>query len=89
MIRKEEFFEELYIPRPDRNLWAGSASHGKQTADMLAGMERRREMKYALIGCGRIATNHVTAALNNHLVITAVCDRYRERIACGDSTLVH
>ena len=31
-------------------------------------------MKYALIGCGRIATNHVTAALNNHLEITAVCD---------------
>ena len=31
-------------------------------------------MKYALIGCGRIATNHVTAALNSHLEITAVCD---------------
>ena len=24
-------------------------------------------MKYALIGCGRIATNHVTAAVNNNL----------------------
>ncbi|MDR1796381.1 MAG: Gfo/Idh/MocA family oxidoreductase [Clostridiales Family XIII bacterium] len=31
-------------------------------------------MKYALIGCGRIATNHVTAALNNNLTIAAVCD---------------
>lgn len=31
-------------------------------------------MKYALIGCGRIATNHVKAALNNGLEIAAVCD---------------
>lgn len=31
-------------------------------------------MKYALIGCGRIATNHVTAVINNHLEFTAVCD---------------
>ena len=31
-------------------------------------------MKYALIGCGRIAVNHIKAALNNRLVIAAVCD---------------
>ena len=31
-------------------------------------------MKYALIGCGRIAVNHIKAALNNHLEIVAVCD---------------
>ena len=31
-------------------------------------------MKYALIGCGRIATNHITAAVNNHLDIAAVYD---------------
>lgn len=31
-------------------------------------------MKYALIGCGRISTNHIKAALNNQLEITAVCD---------------
>lgn len=31
-------------------------------------------MKYALIGCGRIAANHIRAALNNHLEIIAVCD---------------
>lgn len=31
-------------------------------------------MKYALIGCGRIATNHVKAVLNNHLEFVAVCD---------------
>lgn len=31
-------------------------------------------MEYALIGCGRIATNHIKAALNNHLHIVAVCD---------------
>lgn len=31
-------------------------------------------MKYALIGCGRIATNHITAVMNNHLEFVAVCD---------------
>ena len=31
-------------------------------------------MKYALIGCGRIATNHMKAAVNNDLDIVAVCD---------------
>ncbi len=31
-------------------------------------------MKYALIGCGRISTNHIKAAVNNHLDIVAVCD---------------
>lgn len=31
-------------------------------------------MKYALIGCGRIATNHLKAAINNNLDIAAVCD---------------
>lgn len=31
-------------------------------------------MKYALIGCGRIATNHIKAAINNTLEIAAVCD---------------
>ena len=31
-------------------------------------------MKYALIGCGRIATNHIKAALDSHLEIAAVCD---------------
>ena len=31
-------------------------------------------MRYALIGCGRISTNHIYAALENHLEIAAVCD---------------
>ena len=31
-------------------------------------------MNYALIGCGRIAVNHIKAAVNNHLNIMAVCD---------------
>ncbi|MCH5272396.1 MAG: Gfo/Idh/MocA family oxidoreductase [Lachnospiraceae bacterium] len=31
-------------------------------------------MKYALIGCGRISTNHIKAAVNNNLEIAAVCD---------------
>ena len=37
-------------------------------------------MKYALIGCGRIATNHVTAAVNNNLEIVAVCDVVPEKM---------
>lgn len=35
-------------------------------------------MKYALIGCGRISTNHIAAAQNNELKITAVCDLRKE-----------
>lgn len=31
-------------------------------------------MKYALIGCGRISTNHIKAAVANKLEIVAVCD---------------
>lgn len=33
-------------------------------------------MKYALIGCGRIATNHIKAVLNNNLELVAVCDKF-------------
>lgn len=38
-------------------------------------------MKYALIGCGRIAVNHIKAALNNKLEIVAVCDVLPEKMA--------
>ena len=31
-------------------------------------------MRYALIGCGRISTNHIKAAVNNKLEIVGVCD---------------
>lgn len=37
-------------------------------------------MKYALIGCGRISTNHIKAAVNNKLEIVAVCDIVLEHI---------
>ena len=37
-------------------------------------------MKYALIGCGRIATNHMKAAINNKLEIVAVCDVFSEKM---------
>ena len=37
-------------------------------------------MKYALIGCGRISTNHVKAAVANKLEIVAVCDVLPERM---------
>lgn len=31
-------------------------------------------MKYAIIGCGRIATNHIKAVINNELEFVAACD---------------
>lgn len=37
-------------------------------------------MKYALIGCGRIAINHMKAAINNDLEIVAVCDILPEKM---------
>lgn len=37
-------------------------------------------MKYAIIGCGRIATNHLKAAINNGLDIIAVCDIDTEKM---------
>ncbi|MDR2610381.1 MAG: Gfo/Idh/MocA family oxidoreductase [Clostridiales Family XIII bacterium] len=37
-------------------------------------------MKYALIGCGRIAANHVLAARNNGLEIVGLCDVLPEKI---------
>ena len=38
-------------------------------------------MRYALIGCGRIAPNHMTAALENGLKICALCDKDRQKAA--------
>lgn len=37
-------------------------------------------MKYALIGCGRISPNHISAAINNDLELVAFCDLMPERI---------
>ena len=37
-------------------------------------------MRYALIGCGRISTNHIAAAVRNELEIAAVCDLLPERM---------
>lgn len=37
-------------------------------------------MRYALIGCGRIAINHMKAALNNNLEIVAVCDVVQDKM---------
>lgn len=37
-------------------------------------------MRYALIGCGRIAKNHLIAAQNNDLQIVALCDIKREQM---------
>lgn len=37
-------------------------------------------MKYALIGCGRISTNHIKAAVDNKVDIIAVCDTIPEHM---------
>ena len=37
-------------------------------------------MKYALIGCGRIAVNHMKAVINNELEMVAVCDTVPDNI---------
>jgi len=37
-------------------------------------------MKYALIGCGRISTNHIKAVVNNGLELVAVCDIVSENM---------
>ncbi|WP_409015323.1 Gfo/Idh/MocA family protein [Anaerostipes caccae] len=37
-------------------------------------------MKYALIGCGRISTNHVQAAVSNDFEFVAVCDLIPEHM---------
>lgn len=37
-------------------------------------------MKYAIIGCGRIATNHIKAVVNNSLDFVAACDIIPEKI---------
>lgn len=38
-------------------------------------------LRYALIGCGRIAPNHVVAAINNNLELIALCDVVPENLA--------
>lgn len=37
-------------------------------------------MNYALIGCGRIATNHIKACLENGITLVAVCDLLDENM---------
>lgn len=39
-LMSDVFFRELDLPRPDVNLGVGSASHGRQTGEMLIGIER-------------------------------------------------
>ena len=37
-------------------------------------------LKYAIIGCGRISPNHIAAAIENELDIVAVCDLEEEKM---------
>ena len=47
-------------------------------------------MKYALIGCGRIATNHIKAVLNNKLELVAAenQDPASERHSFGEGFII-
>lgn len=36
-------------------------------------------LRYALIGCGRISPNHISAAMNNGLIIVSLCDLIPEK----------
>lgn len=42
--------------------------------------EWRREMRYALIGCGRISPNHIAAAKSNNLEFVGICDIDKQMI---------
>jgi len=42
--------------------------------------EKRMNLRYALIGCGRISPNHIAAALANNLDIVALCDIIPEQM---------
>ena len=53
-------------------------------------------MKYCLIGCGRISTNHIKAAIGNNLDIVGVCDIVAEKMeavlaanSIGDDSSIH
>lgn len=46
-------------------------------------------MKYALIGCGRIAINHYSAALDNHCEIVGLCDLKPQNIETMKKKLGH
>lgn len=46
-------------------------------------------MRYALIGCGRIAPHHIMAAKNNELEIAAVCDIDPEKLEAMAAHLDH
>ena len=37
-------------------------------------------MKYALIGCGRIAVNHIKAVVENNIDMVAACDIKLDKI---------
>ncbi len=39
----------------------------------------KKQLKYALIGCGRISPNHIAAAAENGLETAALCDVVREK----------
>ena len=74
-LANNQIIEENYYPFGD-----GNASEKKVRAIDEMGIKNEVfKMKYALIGCGRISTNHIKAAINNGLDIVALCDVIPEK----------
>jgi UDP-N-acetylglucosamine 2-epimerase (non-hydrolysing) len=55
------FFETLGLPRPATNLGVGSSSHGRQTGEMLSGIEREIEQTQPDVVIAQGDTNSVLA----------------------------
>lgn len=52
----------------------GQVTHLSRLCRQSCGLGRLARVKYALIGCGRIAVNHIKAVCENGLDIVALCD---------------
>jgi UDP-N-acetylglucosamine 2-epimerase len=61
------FFEELQIPEPNVNLGVGSASHGKQTGQMLIGEDSQKPDWVLVYGDTNSTLAGALAAVKQHV----------------------
>lgn len=64
----------------DRTFFANECAGDKKQPAYELQARTEGNMRYALIGCGRIAPNHIVAAVKNSLDIVAVCDLVPQRM---------